>query len=1093
MNFHLYTGNRLETLADRFLEEVYDRPLSDPFRAETIMVQSPGMAAWLKQHIGSRRPVAANINFPFLNNMISNLLADAPGGDEDRKLFTPEVMTWRIYALLTPANLEGSLKELSSYIRGENAGLKRFQLAGKIAYAFDQYQIYRPELLVLWEKNIFGRDEQWQAELWRMLIQGHVSRAGKLLDFIAAPERFEVPDMERISIFGVSTMPPVFLNFLCKLSEAVPIHFFYMNPCREYWEFLMTDKEKRQRGYEELEEEFSEGGNPLLAAMGRQGREFFSVVMNLPDLIVEDDCFTDFDAATLLGAVQQDILTMTDRALSERMTVRPEDLSIQFHNCHSRMREIEILHDNLLDLIERRGVSPRDIIVMAPDISVYAPYIKAVFEREPEDSPKRLPFSVSDRCFRDSSRIAEAFMNLLKISGSKFKVSQVLDILDASPVHSAFDIKDDDLELVRKWIGETGVRWGIDSAHRKTVDDVEFDQYSWRDGLKRMLMGYAVPAGDAEDDQAIVQGILPYDPIEGQGAELLGHLCCFMEALFELNADLKRPRSATHWAQTLYAVLDRFFLSDNATFRELALIRSSIGELTGAIEAAGYTEDIAPDIILCGIQQCMENESDSEGFLRGRITFCAMQPMRSIPTAVICLLGMNDGEFPRRDSRPGFDVIASKVKVCDRSKRYEDRYLFLEALLSARECFYASYQGMDEKNNSEKAAAVPLCELRDYIENSFVAPSGGSMTAQIEYKHKLQAFNQEYFTGGRLFSYSEHDFQGAAVLQDTPVQQNFMTDDFILEKLENVDVTLDELLRFFSNPCRYFIGDRLHAAVALGREDEIRDVEPFELDYLENYKLDQVIINDLIRRPEPAALFKFVRRGDLLPVGIAGEKLFQSRYRNLQQFADECGLKARLQDADNMPVDIALDGVNISGRLDNVRKDGMIYFRYANFKGKDAYNAWIRHLVFNVASGGNVSTDVLVSKAADKLLRLKPLALDVATERLREIIKLYVYGLTYPLPFFPKTSFAFATASLSSRDKCSLLDKKLKAALTEFSEQHFNATGLLESEDPAVRLCYDSGVLAGEAFMRAAQTVYLPFFRGEGEISVYVEEVPFNA
>ncbi len=1101
MKFHLYTGNQLEVLADRFLTEITDRPPEDVFTKETVVVQNLGMATWLKQYIASNRPVAANIDFPFLNALIWDLLdVFVPAPANSKNEFTREIMSWRIYQMLS-AGLTGELKQLSYYIKGENIELKRYQLAGKIAHTFDQYQIYRPELLRDWEQGKFSRDDVWQAAIWRQLAGQHQSRARRLLEFINSPttdKQKELAPLERISVFGITTMPPIYLDFFrSKLSEIIPVHFFYMNPCREYWEFLMTDKERERRNWEKLEDEFSESGNELLASLGRQGREFFGTVMEYEGIDPEGECFHNYNMSSVLGCIQQDILDMNAAGEQSVRKMAKNDSSIQFHNCHNRMREVEILHDNLLNIIEKREVAPYDIIVMAPDISAYAPYIRAVFEREPYGSAKHIPFSISDRCIRDSSKTVDAFLELLKLSGSKFKATQILDILETVPVHTAFGIDDDQLELIRKWITDTGIRWGIDSDHRNQLDGVEFSEYSWRHGLKRMLMGFAVP-DDGNADSSLICDILPYDQIEGGNAELLGHFCEFAEALFELENDLKHPRSLDSWGKTLNQMLSRFFLSDNDSFREIALIRSTLNKLIENAVQSGFNDPISIEVIRCCVTELMESETDSEGFLRGKVTFCSMQPMRSIPTRVICLLGMNDGEFPRSDTHLGFDVIASNLRACDRSKRFEDRYLFLEALLSARDCLYISYQGMDEKDNSAKPPAVPVCELRDFLNSGFKSTLNTDAFSQLETIHKLQAFDHEYFSGGQLFSYSEQNYSAANALLQPQSKKEFFPQDLELRPRENQDeikhITLSDLVRFLRNPAAFLINRRLETIIVPGTEDEIQDTEPFGLDGLGNYQLNQIIIDNILDNKNLSQLYQSVKHRDLLPPGMTGEKLFAEKQRELEKFVNTFNLKERVGRGAQVNAEITVGSYKLTGKLSDIANDEMTCFRFASFKGKDALETWIRHLLFTLHSNREVKTTAIIGTSiADPIRIFHPLPREVAAEQLENIIKLYSKGQIAPLPFFPQASFAYATGTLGRNKKEPLIERKTAQSKTAFAGTTNFSTGEYspgEADDPAIRKCFTEEILSTDVFAEMARTVYEPFYCDEsGRIQDWLEEV----
>ena len=187
------------------------------------------------------------------------------------------------------------------------------------------------------------------------------------------------------------------------------------------------------------------------------------------------------------------------------------------------MREIEVLHDRLLDMFEKdSGLRPQDIVVMTPDIETYAPFIQAVFDT-PFDASKKIPFSISDRSIRRESEIITTFLAILDLLGSRFTASQVFSILESKAVHQKFDILEANLSLIRKWVTDTRIRWGIDREDRSRLGLPASAENTWKAGLERLILGYALPG----QDENMFDGILPYDHIEGSNASVLGRFLHF--------------------------------------------------------------------------------------------------------------------------------------------------------------------------------------------------------------------------------------------------------------------------------------------------------------------------------------------------------------------------------------------------------------------------------------------------------------------------------------------------------------------------------------------------------------------------------------
>ena len=421
-------------------------------------------------------------------------------------------------------------------------------------------------------------------------------------------------------------------------------------------------------------------GNPLLTSLGRLNRDFTEVRLELDEragfvMREQPAQFVEPAGKGMLRTLQSDILHARNRGDPEnpKEEVNADDDSIQIHACHSPMREIEVLYDHLLERFEQDPtLKPRDILVMTPDIEKYGPFIQTVFEY-PEDGRRFIPFSVADRRPRNTSPTIETFLSLLALPGGRCTASEIFSLLDRTPIRRRFEFTDEDMTLIRQWITESGIRWGIDAAQRKALQLPELDANTWRTGLQRCLLGYAM----AGHNQTMFEGIMPYDEVEGGGAEVLGRFVSALEALFSLAVELPAARQFSEWPDALGGVIDQFFLADAAKdIADLRVIRMALDQLRRSAELMGGDQMAGFRVARYHLQQLLDQGEQRGGFLTGGVTFCALQPMRSIPARIICLVGMGDQDFPRPSQAPGFDLMAHHRKCGDRSTRDDDRYTF---------------------------------------------------------------------------------------------------------------------------------------------------------------------------------------------------------------------------------------------------------------------------------------------------------------------------------------------------------------------------------------------------------------------------------
>ncbi len=1030
----LHTSNRLEILADK-LAEVLRQPLRSPLQPETIVVQSQGMARWLKLELAQRNGIWANCHFPFPNAFCQQVFEAVVPGVEKESPFTREVMVWRIMGLLPELAGRRGFEEVRNYLGDGSDGRKRFQLAAKLAYVFDQYLIHRPDWITAWDE---GRDSHWQAVLWRELArpdrQKHMPALfrefGKRIARPTAEVRAALP--ERVCMFGISALPEFHLAVLGTLAIHAEVHCFFVQPSREYFGQI-TDPREQERllrkaaGQRErtgpdvpaspgASDFHLEVGNRLLASLGKLGRDFLNLVLDAGDW-TEREQFVEPVEDNLLHAIQSDIFHLRDRGRSTsdfglrtsdlgnqpnaeaehstRLSIRPDDRSLQIYSCHSPMREMEVLHDHLLDWFERDPeLAPRDVVVLAPGIDAYAPFIQAVFAA-PEDESRRIPFSLADRGPHRESQIVATFLALLNLSATRLTATDILAPLETAAVRARFGLTEPDLDLIRHWVRETNIRWGLDAEHRRRLDLPPFAENTWQHGFDRLLLGYAM-AGRGEK---MFGDILPFDDIEGGTAETLGRFAEYFERLRASLAMLGTTRSVADWTDALAELLADFFADDDSTHAEISVVRAALSDLGQHAARAGFSEAVPLAVLLEPLTRGLQEDRSGSGFLTGSVTFCALKPMRSLPFKVICLVGMNDTAFPRADPRLAFDLMAKEPRIGDRSLREDDRYLFLETFLSARDRLYVSYVGQSIRDNSEAPPSVVVSELMDYIAQGFEladtsiakpsavekravplpltpalspAPSGGegarragegesplaNQTATkniladlVLTKHRLQAFSPAYFDGRdvRLFSYSTENCAACELAVGRRCEPKpFFAEPLAEPEPELRHVDLAALVEFFRNPAKFLLTRRL--GLRLPFEDEpLEESEPFALDKLEAHKIKQDLVDWRLARRDWEARAKVLRAAGRLPPGEAGTIQFQELRDEAEVFTGR--LAPHIGDGFQPPVavDLRLGEFRITGQLTPASTGGLVGYRCADIKPADRLRHWIQHLAWNVS------------------------------------------------------------------------------------------------------------------------------------------------
>lgn len=1027
--FTLYHSNQLDLLRQLVLTLSKKKPLPNPFDKEVVLVQSPGMAQWLKLEIAKEVGIAANIDFilpaTFIWQAFTRVLPDIP----EQSVFNKETLIFKIMALLPKFLTRSEFSSLDQYLEGEIEPDRLYQLAEKIADIYDQYLVYRPEWILSWEADEktepddLCEDELWQPVLWKALVedtlihaQNPCHRANLCQRFIESLTKETASFLpQRIFVFGISAMPPQYMDILKAMGEYRDVHFMLNNPCRQYW----GDIHERDNP-----------GNSLLASMGKLGRDNLYLLTQLEPN--EIDAYVDLRKDSLLHHIQSDILELESRGPelfsrdgvlfqteTDQDTVGKEDLSLSFHSCHSPMREVEVLHDHLLKMLDDDpDLLPRDILVMVADIDAYAPAVRAVFGNA--TGKNHIPFAISDQMASSDNPVLQAFFQILSLPRSRASTEDILSLLEVPSVMRRFSLESQEFVLLKRWVTGAGARWGLDEKTATFFDLNEQKQNTWLFALERMLLGYAMP-----ESAGFFSGCLPYDEVQGLEAQIAGKLSIFIHSLIKTRKVLSLSCSAKKWQEIINKILDDFFIAEPENDPLILRIRRQLQALNDATDQARYENDLHLDEIRHYLNLHIAQDKSSQRFLSGPLNICTLMPMRSIPFKTICLLGMNDGVYPRNTSQVGFDLMKNRARAGDRSRRDDDRYLFLEAMLAAEERLYISYVGRSVVDNSPKVASVLVSELLEYTLSGFHLEGDEGLSAQekedrlhhfLVKQHALTPYSSQTFKDGSYVN------QWLAVAQGKRKEisafgQLTRRQDIINETLE-----LSRLKYFMRLPVRGFFQMRL--SVDLQRDNkELDESEAFSLDKLDQYGIKIQLLNMLkdgenIDEASGKLTTRLSAQG-LLPIGACARLTLQECHKDVEKIYNliEPFIVRPLEDIE-VDITLLIKGLSrelqLQGWLKNVysaanltlvsgrhqQEVHLVRERMGKRRTVDMIHAWLDHLCLCAMDLSESSQTYLVS--TDKLTTFLTVEKTLALEILARWAEFMLKGLERPLPFFPK-------------------------------------------------------------------------------------------
>ena len=965
--FVVVHGNRLEDLRDIVVELLRADPPA-PLAAEHFLVQSNGMKHWLEQSLAADHALgicaATRIELPatFLWQAYRAVLgADAV---PVRLPLDKDALTWRLLRLLPElAARDASFAPLRRYLdarvagadESEQASRRALQLAQQVADVLDGYQQYRADWLEDWERgdDVLRQSRgdprplpaahAWQPRLWRALREDlgagvpwssraavHRAFESRMREWPrASPRPSGIP--RRIIVFGISALPMQSVRALAEIGRVAQVLCIVQNPCRHYWGHVVEGREllgrpsrarqrhKHGRPAEALPTDpvaLHLEGHPLLASWGRQGRDYLHMLDEFdqtearPHLLPRVDVFVTPGEASRLHRLQSGILELEPPPAAPLAI--PEDGSIEFVSTHSAQREVEVLHDRVLAWLDADPtLQPRDIMVMVPDVSSFVAHIQAVFGRFPAGHARHVPYSVADASARQTP-LVQALERLLRIGQLRVSLVDWLALFEVGAVRKRFGLTESEVTQLRDWLTAAGVRWGLDAGHRLRWGFPAglggLAQNTWAFGLRRLLLGYATGTDVAW------RGVLPLPAAGGLAAQAVGRLAEWVDAMTLTLEELAQPRTPAEWVSRLAAVVSRFFeATGDEDERVIARLLGHLQHWLELCDSAGLDQPVPFAVVREHWLEQVDAPALRQRFFGGGVQFATLMPMRSIPFRIVCLLGMNDADYPRRAVPRDFDLMTEDARPGDRSRREDDRYLFLEALLSARERLYLSWQGRRATDDTSMPPSVLVGQLREELARRF-APLADPM------QQPLQPFSSRYFD--RDSPFRTYDADWASVQQTQAGGRPPAGPGRATGRPVPKVVTIDELGLLLRRPVEVYW--RLHLGVTLEppAQEQVED-EPFDLDALEEYGLVDDIIRRLLRDGPTSALQALGRSGRM-PIGAAAPLLATRLVDKASRVVEraEPWFAAHERHPHPLEIDVVIDDLRIVGVVDDLRVAG---------------------------------------------------------------------------------------------------------------------------------------------------------------------------
>lgn len=1079
MALGFYVSDDLSALAAKLSEQL-GKGKQDAFTRMFIVTQTEGMNNWLKIQVADHLGIAANVVFPKPNDVVLTIRSVL--GGLVRPSLTQDYMRWRLYSLLEVPEFKSQFPNVADYY--EHEPVKRMALAARLSDLFDQYQVYRTETIIAWNSNakVEAHHERWQQWLWYRLREEGTYRPqdkteliSELLRSLKGSDQIERlrSKMPALHFFGIAVITPYYMKLFSALSEWIDINFYLLNPAPDlYWFDYLSEKQIARykswfyRNGIKTSQDWSQDleGNSLLLNLGKIIKGSFRV------LFEEERVFNLYEyvggngrksPVTLLEKIQDDIFNNAVPTDCHPIDASDRnDGSITINSCHTPLREVEVLYDFLIGLIDQKNqkLSPKDVVVMVTDIDAYAPYIRAVFDH----APYHVPYNIADESLDSGNNLFYALRLLLELDEEKFSAESVLELLESTLIRDRAGITD--VALIRKLIRAAGIKFGWEGNREE-----ETHFYSWTYGMERLMYGLCI-GGESPFFNG-TETIIPLDIIEGNASDELLRFYVFVTALRKIIADRDRARTLVDWKDYLHDVVSALIfqpgekeLEDYHRFIQVTESMSGSGELN-SLEKVGQGEKesqplIDFEVIRYSLKDMLQTVKRTHAFTGGGITFCSLIPMRSIPAKVIAMLGMNFDAFPRKETAVNFSLFAKDPKPGDRNVRDNDRHLFLETLLSARNYLYISYTGIRVRDAVEMPPSTVVDELLDYV----LENSKDKLTIKREdliVKQPLHHYSRKYFSEGSPFrTYlttlgNGHGFPSSEK-------------EFTNEAGVSAVVEAGDLIHFYGDPLKWYVNKVLNIYY---REKEVLlpDTEMFEPNKLDDWKLRDVQLRGNTVNPDQLRE-ELVLRGQL-PLRNAGRYYIDESFKENYELIQEFKKAINNHEERTIPVNVNTSEGKVKGLIDQIYGDRMVLLLHSkSSRNKNLVSGFVRYMLA-VASGEELDWWVIDKNNPD----LRPVVKGIytkekATGLINDWLKAFRIGNKTCYPFVPGLEEQVLSAfSKTAEDYLRELSKRIRKA-----EEDDKYAGYIKEEH--FKLMFRSGFFSSSNYPELQQNM-LSFFK----------------
>ena len=1062
-NHSIYLSNEQENLVKRFIQrqkEISTATLEPTY----VVIQSLGMKKWLVKELTLELGIVFNYKFLFPNQFLSLVLKKiAP---QLEKIPSINVLAWKIYQLL-PAYFishKEKFKNFQHYYKKKDKGAF-FQLCYEIALVMDRHALYKSDEI--------NNDQEWQSILWKRLFQQefqHYYQWKNLLETTDVIQTQATTLPQHISFFGISYLPQLYLEIIDFISSYISCDFYYLSPCCEYWTDIVDEKKLLGKKIHTQNDEYFTIGNELLSFLGKKGQEFQKTLFQLGWLgNKEEELYQKKKGQTVLQQIQNEILYLQ----------KPQKLPSSWENDGSciitynwnEFREVEVLYHNILDWLEKNPQQqPQDIIIMSKNIEEYAPHIDAVFNTAL--ATVKIPFTITDKNSYLSLPWINCLLDILSFATSNFHIENLFKLLRNNTIKEKFAFQDRELEIIKAWFMNLKAIWGINNRHRKEFASTQQGEYTWQHALEKIFLGCALYP---DTNPAFTKNI-PHFNIDVANTECVEKFLLFYYGLVTLEKHTKEEYNLQKWVGILQHTVDTFFTLSAIDQGIFLQIKENLLTCDGVLN-----NKIVPfHAFTAYFEKIFLEKYNSHDFLNSGITFCNLQPMRSIPFAFVGILGMNEQNFPDKQHHSSLDPFLNVAPPLYPHSQKESLYLFLEIVLSVRDTLYIS-SSRSNASPQKKNYSICITYLLDYLQKKL----GDELDAQQVFVevHTLSGFDDIYFQKNSPFkSYSQ--------FYHTIATEKYNNNKIITKNLQNVSeipqkipssISLNEIIAFFKKPLQYFFKNSLYLELS-NIENEFPLHDPTEISNLNNYVMNKKYFEET-DNVEMDTFIKNYYSQNNLPQQTLTEFSINKKKEYWEMGKNFLQQNVLIQQFSPINVDLNINNINITGEIHTVTTDKtLITWMPSSMKYSNIIGFWIQHLFLKkICATANTSLLYFLQeeKNIKKQSKIEIYQCDESViaetypldSLLEDILATYLIGIKEPLPLLGDECWSYAqNIAQGKKDRTAYKEKFLQSFNNYF---HYDFPALNVDKYYTKKYFLDLQIAANYS-LKLADTILLP-------------------